>query len=73
MALFSMGTQMFGAFSEQFLSKEGPDSPPENLRREKIKPINKEHIKEFAGRYASAEVSGGRFGGESRDIRDVPT
>ena len=32
--------------------------------------MNKEHIKEFGGRHAS-EVFRGRFGGESRDIRDI--
>ena len=36
----------------------------------KEKPINKEHIRKFGGRYAS-EVSRGQFGGESRDTRDV--
>ena len=38
---------------------------------QKTKPINKEHIKEFGGRYP-LEVSWGRFGGESRDTRDAP-
>ena len=43
---------------------ELPATLPQATSREKTKPINKEHIKEFGGRYAS-EVCRGRFGGES--------
>ena len=43
----------------------------QSLHRKKRTDKEGTRVKEFGGRYAS-EVSWGRFGGETRDIRDVP-